>query len=328
MSRLRRRAAGAVLATGAALALVGCTPPDDAWVLEPIHHDNQLEGTGVPQPTDVTFPMRLAPDTAGGLWGTSAGSWLHLDASGATVRRFNTTPKLPFRVLDLAAVSPTQLVVTASTGELTSTASAVLLLDTDSMTPRVLQADTALLGQVAVTGDDIYYVRYLTDSPDFVVMRLPLREGADAVAATEALPAHNAVDTSGIALDVDGPGTIYLATRAERITVGPDGEVRERVDAASEWPLVAAQPHGQPLYASGPAPHARPRIAVSDASGDARTVISELVDCDTGLQLGANILPLCHVQDAVWLDDTHLVVSAGGESGAPLLRVTPPLIEG
>jgi hypothetical protein len=331
MARLIRRF-GAALAVAAVAALTGCVTasPDDAWVLEPIRHDNRLDDEGTAQLTDVTFPMRLSSDTAGGTWGTSAGSWLHLDADGETVRRFNLEPGDAPRVDAIAALSPTELAATASTAEITDTARAVMLFDTEAMSWQVLQAETDLLGDIAVQGDAIYYVRFTWGAPSFTVKRITLGSDAGAeLVSPEITGAPEAVDASGVALDIGPDGTLYLATRAERITVSPAGELVDRVAVPSAWPFVAVSPSGEVLWSSGPQPTARPQITLVDASPEASTLIESSVDCDEdGLAFGPAILPLCPVRGIAWLDDGTLVISVGGEAGAPLVRVRPPLIEG
>lgn len=318
---------GAVALALALGALVGCTasPPDDAWVLTPIRYDNRPEGATLAQLTDVTFPMRLASDTAGGLWGTSAGSWLHLDADGQALRHFNLE-EWATRVDAIAAVSPTQLVVTASVGELTHTARAVMLFDTEAMRWNVLQAETRLLGDIATRGDDVYYVRYADGAPSFVVMRFTFGEDAEARAVSPELPRPiEAIDASGAALDVGPEGTIYVATRTERFVVSPEGELVERLAAPSARPDVAVSPAGEVLWALAP-PHATRRsMTLVDASSEARELLEPLLRCRAdGFTLDELVLPLCGVRGLAWLDDGTFVVSVGGESGAPLLRVTPP----
>lgn len=328
MARLGR-GVGSALAVAALAALAGCAAPpaDDAWVLTPIRYDNRLEGEPHAQLTDVTFPMRLASDTAGGLWGTSAGSWLHLDADGQAVRRF-TLEEWASRVDAFAAVSPTRLAATASVGELTSTARAVMLFDTEAMSWQLLQAETELLGDIAVRGDDVYYVRYTSGVASFAIMRLTLGSPADAVPASPELPRPlEAIDASGAALDVGPDGTIYVATATERFVVSPSGELVERLTAASARPDVAVSPSGEVLWSTAPPRETRRSMALVDASPQARELLEPLLRCrDDGLALGEHVLPLCAVRGLAWLDDGTLVVSVGGETGAPLLRVTPPRI--
>lgn len=318
---------GAVAMTLALAALAGCAapPPDDAWVLAPIRYDNRLDGAEHARLTDVTFPMRLASDTAGGLWGTSAGSWLHLDADGQTVRRFNLE-EWAARVDAIAAVSPTQLVVTASAGELTDTARAVMLFDTDAMSWHVLQAETSLLGDIAARGDDVYYLRYTDGAPSFVVMHVTFGGDAEATAVSPELPRPiDAIDASGAALDVGADGTIYVATATERFVVSAAGEVLERVAAPSESPDVAVSPAGEVLWSSALHRETRHSVALVDASAEAREAIEPLLGCrGDGFVLAEHVLPLCGVRGLAWLDADTLVMSVGGESGAPLLRVTPP----
>lgn len=315
-----------MIGVGALLALGGCaSPPADAWTLAPIRPDNTPPGGPASAIVDVTFPMRLASDTRGGVWGTSAGSWLHLGAEGQTLQRFNLDPNTAPRVEGLAAVSPTQLVVTASAGELTDSMRAVMLFDTERMTWDTLQAERFLLGDVAVHDDEVFYVR-ITGEGRFEIARVALGERADAEVVSPELRAPSAaVDASGIALAVAPDGTLYVATADEHLVMSPEGELIEREAVVSARPLVAVSPAGRVAWVSAPRPGARPNVALVDASREARELITGFLECESeGLTLGPLALPLCTVGGIAWLDDDTLAVSAGGEGGAPLIRVTPP----
>lgn len=50
---------------------------------------------GPPELVDATYRMALTSDTAGGFRGASAGSFLHVDAGGVAVGRFNLDPGTP-----------------------------------------------------------------------------------------------------------------------------------------------------------------------------------------------------------------------------------------
>ncbi len=155
--RLRRGVATVMLATMLAAA-VGCAPepPPDAWVLSPVQYDNRMDGDeGLPRLIDTTYPMALASDTTGGFWGTSASSYLHVDAEGVAVRRFNLEPGMPDG--RIAAVSPTVLVVSTGTPEPTRPG-AVMLFDTEAMSWAEIHRDKRVLGDIAAQGDGVYIV--------------------------------------------------------------------------------------------------------------------------------------------------------------------------
>jgi len=323
ISRRALRSRCAALAVAAALPLGGCAAPpaDDAWLLQPIRYDNRMDGAGLAQPTELPYPMRLAADTAGGLWGESAGSWLHLDAEGRTLRRFNLEPGVA-HVTGFAAVSPTRLVVTTADGA--GGPGAVRLFDTEAMSWTLLQPEAGPLGDIAAHGGAISYVAYAPDATSFTIKRLVRDSGADATVVSPELAGASA-DASGAALAAGPDGTLYVATSAERIVMSPAGEVVERVALRAANPRVAVSASGAVLWSAPPRPGSRPRIAVLDASPEAGSIIESLVDCDEdALTLGAEVLPLCAVQGVAWFDDGTLVVSAGDEGGAPLIRVTPP----
>ena len=149
----------------AALALLGvsgcATVGPESWRLDPISYDNRLEDEDVPQLIDVTYPMRLVPDTAGGVWGESAGSWLHLDADGTTLRRFNLGidegPRGPLH--GLAALTPELLVVSAVAEDADG---GIHLFDTTTGSWQTIRRESAIFGDIAVHDDQVYVVAFDT----------------------------------------------------------------------------------------------------------------------------------------------------------------------
>lgn len=144
---------GMLAITAAALTLTGCTvppaiTPDDVWLVSPITFDNAVDG----EPrnlTDVTYSTHsITGDTAGGFWTESAGSWLHIDGDGHTLRRFNDV--LMIEVNSISAVSPTVLVVSRQGGGLSS---GIYLFDTADGTWTPVADSDAASGDVAALGD-------------------------------------------------------------------------------------------------------------------------------------------------------------------------------
>lgn len=88
--------------------------------------DNSMDGEQAGESLiDTTYPMQLLSDTAGGFWGVSVGSWLHIDASGDAVRRFNLDEGVPSGAV--AAITPARALLlrrgrvgTGSSGHRTS----------------------------------------------------------------------------------------------------------------------------------------------------------------------------------------------------------------
>src|SRR5690606_29854321 len=141
---------------GMLAACAAPAPSPDAWRLTALRHDNAMGGDDAEWMTDVTFPMDLASDGAGGGWGMSAASWLHLDADGDTVRRFNLLDgSAPTDVQGMAALSPELLVVS---GAAPGASGAVHLLDTGTGTWRVLHRTQSVLGDVATHDGAVYVV--------------------------------------------------------------------------------------------------------------------------------------------------------------------------
>jgi hypothetical protein len=320
------------LAVFAALTLLaGCTPvPPDAWRIAPISYDNLSDvEDGTSRIIDVTYPMDLVPDTAGGLWGESAGSWLHLDADGTTIRRFNLDGDDGRPIFGLAALTPETLLVSTPPPD---AGGGIQLFDTVAGTWELLHSEQALLGDLAVHDGGIYFVDFATGDGSFTVRRLPVDGSAPARDATPSLPwpgTTGAIEDS-VAIDVGPDGALYVATGEERIVVGPDGAVRERAVQQTRTPRVAVSPEGAVVWSGGPASSASIPVHVDGGSGEARAVLAQFQDCagDTlvvGTGTGGTAMPfLCEPRGIAWTSAESFVVSVGGESGAVLARVTVP----
>jgi hypothetical protein len=322
------RGSGRVLAVAAIIALAGCAAiPDGAWRLTPIAHDDATDAP--PRPPDMTFPMRLVSDTAGGLWGESLGSWLHLDAEGATVRRFTLDGDEPRPVNGFTALSPDELLVSAAT---VGASGGIHRFDTTDGSWELLYSDQILLGDLAVHGDDVYVVAFTTEVGTFTIRRLPLEGDGAASDATPPLPWPGAVHPieSSVAIDIDSDGVIYVATQAEHIIVDADGTVRSRTPSESSVPQVAVGPDGSAVWSGGRRPSTGAASHVTDGSAEARAVLDRHATCtddyvvvDSGP--GATTLPfLCSPRGIAWLDAATFVASIGGEDGAVLVRVGVP----
>ena len=320
-----------VLAVAAVVGLAGCaTIPADAWLLTPISYDNRMDGADEPaRVIDTTYPMRLISDTAGGLWGESSGSWLHLDADGTTVRRFNLDGDEPRPVNGLAALSPDTLLVSAPTN---GASGAIHLFDTADGSWEVLYSDQILLGDVAVHDGAVYVVAFTTGEGTFSIRRLPLDGPGPATDATPRLPWPGAASSieSSVAIDIAPDGAIYVATRAERIIVDAAGTVRDRTPSESGTPHVAVGPDGIAVWSGGLTPASAVTAHVDSGSAEARAVLEYQATCAddfvvVGSGLGATTLPfLCSPRGVAWLDSETFVVSIGGENDAVLVRVRAP----
>jgi hypothetical protein len=329
-----RWGAGA-LAVAAIVGLAGCTTiPADAWQLTPIEYDNRIDGTSEPpQLRDTTYPMRLVSDTAGGLWGESSGSWLHLDADGVAVRRFNLDGDEPRPVHGFAALTPDLLVVSAPTDDASG---GIHLFDTIDGSWDLLYRDRILLGDLAVHDGDVYVIAFATGEGTFTVRRVPLDGAGAASDATAALPWPGAVHPiqSSVAIDIGPDGAFYLATEAERMIIEGDGTVRDRTPSESRTPQVAVGADGTPVWSGGDRPSSAVASQVTGGSAEARAVLDRHESCtDDHVVVGsgpdATTLPfLCSPRGAAWLDPETFVVSMGGEDGAVLVRVGVPAPSG
>lgn len=328
--RFRGLAAALVVGVVTALPAACSVPPADAWLLLAIRHDNRLDGHALPQPTDVTFPMQVTSDTAGGFWGYSAGSWLHVDADGTTVRRFNLfDDTAPRELHGIAALTPERLVVSAGAD---GAAGALHVFDTASGSWEVIHRDASLLGDVATRVDEIYVVAYATDEGVFTVRRIDPEVPGGAVDVTGRLPWPRPLTPSlhgTVAIAVGSDGTVYVATQAERIVVDADGRIRDRAPAEVVAPDVAVGPDGAVVWLSGATtlPVAPTRVIV--ASDEAREVIATAGCDDTRLVVGPGtgdtvLEAPCGARGLAWVGPRTLVASVGGESGAVLVRAEAP----
>jgi len=334
ISRLRLvAAAGTVMALMYAATGCAAEPPADAWVLAPISYDNRMDGdTGPSDFIDASYPMSLVSDTAGGFWGVSAGSWLHIDEDGTAVSRFNLDPGVPDGAID--AVTPTVLAI--ATGERTpSYPGTIRLFDTEAMNWEELHRDERALGDIATTSEDVYFVAYALEEPTFTIEKLTLAPDANPVTVSPTLDGHGPVD-----IDVDNSGMLYIATPTDHIILGPDGTIRSSEPVHSTHPRVAVNDRGDVAWSGQASTTTALPTFVSGGSAEARQIIDSHSECDPSnpqfstqsidhLTVSSSeesvTLPfLCSPAGLTWINDRELVVSVGDEGGAPLVRVTPP----
>lgn len=316
-----------------AWGLVACAPEPaaDAWILTPLSYDNRLDGEGgSPDRIDVTYPMDVTPDTAGGFWGHSAGSFVHIDADGTATRRFNLESDAPHGAI--VALSPTTLVMARYAGA--QVPGSVVLFDTETMMFDALHDDTRTLGAIAARGDDLYLAVYRSDEPAFTIETLSV---SDPGIPRQVGPTFDGLGP--VAIDVDDAGTVYIATESEHIVMAGDGTIVQREDIASSRPSVAVNGNGDAVWTGHGSASARVPSFVRGGSAEARDIIGAYFECDTRAGAAAPAVDvltltqdssvvsspfLCGPARATWIDDDQLVVSIGTEGGAVLVRVTPP----
>ena len=291
--------------------------------------------------TDVTYPMsNITSDTAGGLWTESAGSWLHLDESGNTLRRFNAG--MLMTVYGISAVSSTVLAVSRTDREdVNGAGSGLFLYDTDAGTWDAV--DVGSTGDVAVDATGrIVFVDYLgatapgarRGSNDPAVPTPFAIRAVDAGSRqTTVLAGTEGLSTTDVAVDIDVAGTIYVSTDRETYSVRTDGKRTSLGSHSTRHPVLAVSAGGDVLAPASGDPDTAVDWAMTRGSFPARAVMSEYGDCartgEGGLVLReghkTTSLPFtCSVAGAAWIDASTFVVSIGSEGGAILSTVTPP----
>ncbi|WP_166880099.1 hypothetical protein [Salinibacterium sp. ZJ450] len=323
--------------------LGGCTSVSpNAWRVAPIEFDNAMEGDREDL-IDVSYPMaKITTDTAGGIWTESAGSWLHLDENGNTLRRFNA--EMIMTVHGISAVSPSVLAVSRTDRENASGAGTGLFLyDTDAGTWDAVGVDAETTGDVVVdAAGRIVFVDFLgavvpgamggsvnSDAPTPFAIRALDSSGRQ----TTVLEADPGLTATAVAIDTDSTGTVYVSTERETFSVGIDGTRTPISTHAGRQPVLAVSAGGDVLAPASREGGTDVDWAMVRGSSEARDVMSQDGDCtakeEGGLALfragKATSLPFtCGVRGAAWIDESTFVVSIGSESGAILTTFTPP----
>lgn len=344
MTYLRRAVTASIVMAITMLGVTACSPTasDDSWLLSPIRYDNRSNGdTGPKDMIDSPYAMTLVDDTAGGFWGESVGSYLHIDETGAAVSRFNLADDDPHG--SVAAVTPTTLVMATGEPGLSNSGS-ILLFDTESMSWDEVHRDTRQLGDIATTGGTAFFVAFNWAERTFTVDTVELEPGAEPITLSPVFPGEWPV-----ALDVDLSGSVYLATESERIILAPDGTIQSRHSVVSANPAVSVNRGGDVAWSGQGSPRNTVPTHVAGGSDEARRIIDRYVECDpedprlSPESSGGRPLPehpdrltmviaehtitlpfLCATAGFTWINDRELVISVGNETGAPLVRLTPP----
>jgi len=347
--RIRRRVAVAAIALLAALT-AGCAAPPDpaAWLLEPVPFTPGGDAVDVGYGHD-----QLVPDGAGGFWGASSTTRLHVDATGATLAHFNVDiSEIGARMPLLAPLTATELLVAdrfdVRLGIRDNTSGATREVETlfadgrfasiAAIAARDRSAYVALLGSSALDAPVMFTLE---------IVRLGLDDGSRAVLHTEPVTAIPAIgDGSGprVRLDVQEDGSILLATPAGLSLLAPDGTELSRIDSREAMSALALGAPDEVLWWSQPAEapvsttsaSAAPvRFEVRGGSAEARASIERHSRCDDGralrrvstgggaLQTTARLPFLCDGRAAVWTGSAW-IVAIGGEGDGVLVRVTPP----
>ncbi|WP_417509289.1 hypothetical protein [Microbacterium sp.] len=352
-SRVVPAAAAAVALLALSSGLSGCAPTVSAgdWKLEPVSWDTQSAGD-----VDVAFGMStVAADGAGGFWSGSAGSWLHVGADGETLARFNIEVEHPLHGIgDVAALSPTELVVVRSRNEPDAVAGLSIVdmetleyTDVPVMPLPEDQPDAAgfdfgdfMFGALAAHDGDAYVIRYQPTPQaylDFEILRIDLGTGDRTLLHEEPLPldasAQTAPGVPPIDLDIDAEGRIYVATPANHIVLAADGAELSRSPQAATRPVVAVRPDGLALWWGGDAEPSTAESVIVGGSAEAREAIKARQSCDKLYRQDALHLTyadeqeplslLCSPNAAAWVGDAW-VVAIGGEGDGVLVRLTPP----
>ncbi|QEE62398.1 hypothetical protein FVA74_13045 [Salinibacterium sp. dk2585] len=328
----RRRTWAGMLALALVAGMSSCAPgaQSDVWLAEPLTYESATEGSQESRPTDVTYVMHVVTnDTDGGFWSASSGSWLHIDANGETVRRFNDfespTPN------HLAAASPT-LLLAAVGAPLLSTPHPPGLYRIDTTTKRWerLPVTATRVGAIATDGERITYVDYADEYPlpdgrggTYTIRQVDASGEQSVLLAAD--PARLASDTR---LATDASGLLWVATETNVFTVAADGTVTPVSTHSTSVPVLAVNAGGSAIVAADASDTEIP-WRLSGGSRDARSIVEHsqgrpLAVVRNGgenavLSFAANAVA------AVWLDDERLVaVIPGSGDEAVLLRVRVP----
>ncbi|WP_395245565.1 hypothetical protein ACGGZK_07050 [Agromyces sp. MMS24-K17] len=325
--RFEGRAGLLLLCAVVMCVLAGCTAiPGDAWRVEPIAYDNALEGDSASF-TDVTYPMgHMTDDTLGGIWTESAGSWLHLDAVGKTVRRFNLEDERAVStVRGIAALNATELVVSH---DARGDGQALSIFDTAGMRWRDLPASGDWIGDVAVENGRIFYVEYVAPPmvpTRFVIRELDLATGAVVTLADD----DDRLIAEDAKIAVDG-GEVYLVTETATLVLVDGLVTADTGSSGASPPYLSLGGDGDLVAPTDDAAAAEVSTAVVGGSREARRVL-ELAGCEGrgGLTLRERdawlrFPDICQPRSVEWLGDGSFVASLGTESGAVLARFMPP----
>lgn len=327
-----RRARLACLVALALAAVPGCaSAPEGSWTIAPIEYDNSLDDDGRVSRIDVTYSMpNVASDGVGGFWTESAGSWLHLDEAGDTLRRFDLEGEMQYlRVRGIAAVDADTLVVSGF--QYADGQGGLYLFDTVAMTWAPIPttpadssgADLRMIGAVTVVDDDVLYVETRSSSASgmtFVVRRIDAT-GEDTIVSPELPIGTGQLVRLGAAGEVIVASTDDLLARISTIT----GEA-ELTPLAAGVPTVSASTAGRTAWATEPKEPAG-QWDIQGGSGEARDLIEQTENCDlraVEIDGYGRTPPLCNIQAIAWVDANTLVVTAGTESGTVMGRVELP----
>ena len=313
--------------------------PPSAWRVMPIEFDNATDG-GPENRIDVTYSMtNMTDDTAGGFWTESAGSWLHLDSNGDTLRRFNDERFAT--VHGISAISPTILAVSQTGGARTG----IFIYDTDAETWTRVDVDATTIGDVtAGTDGQLVFVDFLgamvpedmntppmpTDMRPFAIRTVDRNGQQTTVLGSESGPAAAAV-----AIEIDSVGIVYVSTERETFTIGVDGTRSPMATYPPRKPVLAVNSVGDVLTGASSTEATEGSIEWTMPRGSslARDVIATKGDCSQSAGTGIAVLTdtestsfpfSCNTNGAAWLNDTTFVLSIGDETGTILARVTPP----
>ena len=327
----------------ASLSACSYVPPT-SWRVVPIEYDNAPDG-GPEDRIDVTYSMtNMTQDTAGGFWTESAGSWLHLNSHGDTLRRFND--EMFTRVHGISAISPSVLAVSRTGKAGTEIETGIYLYDTEAETWTPVDVDATTIGDVAAGADGrLVFVDFLgamvpegamTPLESAYMRPFAIRTVARAGQQTTVLGAESGVTAAAVAIDIDPAGTVYVSTERETFAIGADGTRSPIATYPPRKPVLAVNSVGDVLTGAPPNTDATERFIdwkMVRASSPARGVMAKKGDCSQSGEQGIRILSgdestslpfSCNTNGAVWLNDTMFVLSIGDESGTILARVTPP----
>ncbi|PPL16055.1 hypothetical protein GY24_13235 [Microterricola pindariensis] len=238
-------------------------------------------------PPDISYGGGvITDDTVGGVWYVSAGSWLRSTATG-TVTRFNVERWQSRQELDVAALSPTRLLVLLPLGQ-SALSTAIELFDTETR-----RSEPFLVGQRTQT------------SPD---APLPFTADGPIDAASPLGPITS--------IDVDAAGALVFVERVNVGRAANDEYVVRRMLPGGELETVA----GVPVRAEGQEAVEQPGDG-EQLRGSALAAAS--VDVSAGDPRGI-VLGTEHGVFQILEDGTARVVAGALDEASPLWAALEP----
>ena len=294
----------ACLAASSLLAVSGCasTPPS-GWQIEPViqaaNGPHFFENHCVDR-DDVTFATELVKsDTSGGLWVTSAGTWIHINHAGDKPTPFNESRT----ATSFVAEDTTRLIVAVNSME--DETNSLYRFDTRKRTWTSLLSTKEWLGDVALMSNGTILFTVFPGGIPYPAYPQPFEIRTLTPDGT---------NTGGFTRSNDGH-VVPLPTPS-------------RTNIAAS-PVIAANGRGDLISSIAKPAHNAARRTIIGGSDEARSMLVHLSwqDTESELSLTKNgsttLLPFTRgAVAATWLDEITLVFVIGGGGDASVIAKT------